>query len=114
MQFTNILTVAVLLAGSAFAAPGAPAKPEKPGKHEPGSTTTTNQSNSCAASPSGNQPRARPPPSAAMPTTPSKFASEMRKSNERMLRNHFIDAGGAKGGEIDRHEKFGLGNGEKR
>ena len=46
MQFTNILSVAVLLAGSAFAAPAPDAnKPTKPAA--PVAPTTVSQSNSC-------------------------------------------------------------------
>ena len=50
MQFTNILAIAVLLAGSAVAAPGGgppPKNPGKPPKPQPQPGSTTNQGNSC-------------------------------------------------------------------
>lgn len=48
MQLTHFLTIAVLFAGSALAAPSADAHREKPAKpNHSTTTTTTNQSNSC-------------------------------------------------------------------
>lgn len=47
MQFTNILAVAVLLAGSALAAPAADANPPKAVKPSKPASTTVAQSNNC-------------------------------------------------------------------